>query len=462
MRISQEIILGIGGVKTLKALGIEPDVWHMNEGHSVFLGLERIRNKVKEQGINFYEALEAVRSNTIFTTHTPVPAGNDAFPLTLKDKFFQKYWQEVGINRHNFMDLGLQVQPEGYEIFSLTILAFKLSGRANGVSELHGKVSRHIWKRMWPFIPEEEIPIIHITNGIHTFSWLSKEMSALYDKYLSKDWKDYITHPEIWEKVEEIPDKDMWDTRLKIKEKMFKYLSHKLKSQCRRNEEHPKMIKCYEDIFSTKALVIGFARRFATYKRATLIFENKERLLKLLSDPDRPVYLVFAGKAHPADEPGQALIKEIYDISRSPEFFGKVFFIEDYNIKLAKKLVHGVDVWLNTPRRPLEASGTSGQKVPVNGGLNLSILDGWWCEGYNGENGWAIGTEEENIGHEQQDRIDRESLYDILEYEVIPAFFERDENGLPQKWIKLMKNSIKSVIPKFSTDRMVKDYADKL
>jgi starch phosphorylase len=461
MRISQEILLGIGGVRALRALGIKPDAWHMNEGHSVFLGLSRIRELVREEGLQFNEALEAVAANNIFTTHTPVPAGHDAFPLTLKDKYFKHYWESVKIKRSEFMELGLEIQPAGYQIFSLTILAFNLARFSNGVSELHGKVSRELWKGVWPNVPVEEIPIGHVTNGIHTLSWVGREMAELFDKYLGPDWRKRLTYADYWQKVDEIPDEQIWKVKRILKEKMIKHLHRRLVEQYERNGMGLLQTKKIGSILNPDALIIGFARRFATYKRATLLFRDKERLAKILNDPNRPVQIIFAGKAHPKDVDGQKLIREIWELSQQEPFKGKIILVEGYDINMARHLVAGTDVWLNNPRRPHEASGTSGQKVPVNAGINLSVLDGWWVEGYNGKNGWAFGDGEVHEDHELHDTLDSIELYELLEQEVIPTFFDRDESGIPRKWLTIARESMKSVIPEFTTHRMLKDYVEQ-
>ncbi len=462
MRISQEIVLGMGGVLVLNALGIEPCVWHMNEGHSVFLALERIRQLVQNQGLDFYEAMEAVAANTIFTTHTPVPAGNDAFPLHFVDKFFQRYWETVGIRRYQFMELGSQVQPEGYEIFNLTILALKLSKFRNGVSKLHGEVSRQLWKDVWAGIPDDEIPITHITNGVHTNTWTFYTMRKLYEEYLGKDWNDHVDEPFFWKGVFSIPDKALWDAKISIKKKMFTHLRERIQKQQARNKIGTLHLSRLKEMMKPEVLTIGFARRFATYKRAALIFRNKERLKRILNNPDRPVQLVFAGKAHPKDIPGQELIRNINQIAMEDGFRGKVFFIENYDMSLARDLVSGVDVWLNNPRRPQEASGTSGQKVGLNGGINFSVLDGWWVEGFNGQNGFAFGDREDYRDLDELDDWDSEAIYDILENDIAPLYYAIGEDGLPHEWIKMMKNSISTIMPEFNTTRMVKDYVQKL
>jgi len=463
MRISQEILLGMGGVKVLRKLGIDPSVWHMNEGHSVFMSLERIKELVNGSDLTFYEALENVRANTIFTTHTPVPAGNDAFPLSLKDKYFKEYWESVGLSRQQFMDLGLQKTPEGFELFSLTILALKVAGRENGVSALHGKVSSDLWKEVWPDIPKEENPITHVTNGVHTLTWMSRDMKELLHKYIANDWYHFTSKQDMWKKVFDIPDEELWQTHMKHKKRLIEFIHESIKNQYRRYRFSQKDINAIDELMDPDALIIGFARRFATYKRATLLFRDVERLRQIMSNSDKKIHFVFSGKAHPADKGGQALIKNIHAIAKEEGFKGKIFFLENYSLHVARYLVRGVDVWLNNPKRPLEASGTSGQKVPVNGGLNFSILDGWWDEGYNTKNGWAINEKIITVDDDEtQADIDSASLYDILENEVIETFYDRDENGMPKRWIEMMKHSMASVIPEFSMDNMVKKYTNQL
>ncbi|NOX36003.1 MAG: glycosyltransferase family 1 protein [Calditrichaeota bacterium] len=462
MRISQEIVLGMGGVKALKRLNIHPDAWHMNEGHSVFLSLERIRDLVKSEGLKFHEALEAVAANTIFTTHTPVPAGNDAFPAPIKEKYFQKYWQSVGIKRSEFMELGSQAQPEGYEIFNLTILSLKLSRFRNGVSELHGKVSRQLWHDVWKDIPEEEVPITHITNGVHNMTWTVRKIRELFDDHLGQEWRWRLDDPDFWRAVQEIPDEALWQAKMELKEKMLQHVRERLRAQFQRNRIGTLLIRRLEEMLKPEILTIGFARRFATYKRGTLIFRDPERLKRILNHPERPVQIIFAGKAHPRDEGGKALIRTIYEYSMKEGFQGKIFFVEGYDMSLARDLVSGADVWLNNPRRPQEASGTSGQKVGLNAGINFSVLDGWWVEGYNGKNGWAFGDQEDFQNLEELDDLDAAAIYDILENDIIPAYYERDEAGLPRQWIQIMKQSIMSILPIFNTHRMVKEYVRKL
>ncbi len=462
MRISQEIVLGMGGSRALRELGIEPAVWHMNEGHSVFLALERIQHLVKSQGLGFYEALEAVAANTVFTTHTPVPAGNDAFPGHIKEKYFQSYWESVGIKRHEFMALGAETQPEGYEIFNLTILSLKLSRFRNAVSRLHGEVSRRLWHKVWPEAPAEEVPITHVTNGVHAKTWTVSHTRQLLDKFLEGDWRTRLNDPVFWRQVLDIPDEAIWQAKLAAKRKMLDHVRFRLEQQFLRNKVGTLHVRRLKDVLNPQVLTIGFARRFATYKRGTLIFRHPERLLSLLNNPERPVQILFAGKAHPRDEGGQELIRQIYEYSFKDGFRGKIFFIEGYDMHLARELVAGVDVWLNNPRRPQEASGTSGQKVGLNAGLNFSVLDGWWVEGYNGKNGWAFGDREDYQNLEELDEWDSEAIYDLLETEIIPLYYQRDEQGIPRGWTQMMKQSLASIMPQFNTNRMLHEYVDKL
>lgn len=442
-RIQQEIILGIGGSRALDALGIKPDVYHMNEGHSSFLGLELLRKLIHDNGLSFDAARQVCSSMLAFTSHTPVPAGNDVFHEYLIDKYLTNFWILLKIDRMTFMGLGSRTYDNN---FNMTILALKLSGIKNGVSELHGAVTRNMFNDLWSNIPEDEVPITHITNGVHTLSWISSEFYDLYNKYMPSDWVQNIHDPKIWSNVNDIPSTKIWEAHCKLKHDLADYLSN----------------ESTELIFNPDALTIGFARRFATYKRADLIFRDIKRLAKLANDSQRPIQLIFAGKAHPADRPAQEIIKKIHEISKSNDFRNKVIVLENYDISIAMKLVSGVDVWLNNPRRPLEASGTSGQKVCINGIVNFSVLDGWWCEGYNEENGWIIGDDTFYPNEHLQDRADSESLYATLENRIIPAYYDRNSDGVPEKWVQIMKQSIVSVTPLFSTNRMVTDYYEKI
>ncbi len=461
MRISQEIVLGIGGVRALRALGLRPTVWHMNEGHSAFMVLEQVRQLVQDEGLTFDEARDIVTACNVFTTHTPVPAGHDAFPLNLVERYFSNYWPQMGLNRDSFMALGYQ--QAGWDArFSMTVLAFKLSGRYNGVSELHGRVSRKMWNELWPDRPVDEVPISHITNGVHTRTWLAPEIARLFDTYLGDGWEERLDDPATWEAVEDIPDAELWRVHCQRKQMMINHLRKRLRSQRERILASVEEIAEAESVLDLDALTIGFARRFATYKRATLIFRDMDRIQRILNAEGRPVQIIFAGKAHPADEPGKALIKHIIELSKHPGFKGRVVFIEDYDINVARYLVRGVDLWLNNPRRPLEASGTSGQKAALNAVPNFSVLDGWWPEAYDGTNGWAIGDGREYTNPEEQDAVDAESLYRTLENEIVPLFYDRDADGIPHGWLRVAKASVRTCAPRFSMQRMVKEYVERM
>jgi starch phosphorylase len=461
LRISQEIILGVGGVRALRKLGYHPQGWHMNEGHSAFLGLERARELV-EEGHSFEESVDIIRNSSIFTTHTPVPAGNDEFPLWLVDKYFSNLWPLLGLEREEFINLARHQVSWG-ETFSMPILAFRFSGYSNGVSELHGQVARKMWNFLWPEKKEHQVPISHITNGVHTCTWLARRMGVLFDQYLPHGWREEQDNPEMWEAVLEIPDQELWAVRRHLKRKLVAYIRERARHQWLNDGVHPVQTVASGTLLDPYALTIGFARRFATYKRADLILTEYERLLKLINQPNRPVQIIFAGKAHPADEPGKLLIQEVYRKVKAAENGGRLVFLEDYDMNLARYLVQGVDVWLNTPRRPNEASGTSGQKAALNGVLNFSILDGWWREGYNGSNGWAIGQDKDYTDPAVQDAEDLASLYTILEKEIIPLYYDRRAGDLlPEKWVHKTKECIRTLAPRFSMTRMVKDYAERL
>ncbi len=460
MRISQEIVLGIGGVRALRALGITPAAWHLNEGHAAFLSLERCRELVT-QGLTFNEAHEVVISNSLFTTHTPVPAGNDTFSYELVDKYFNSYWSQLGLTREQFMAVAKEDHGWGAS-YGMTVLAMKLTGHHNGVSKLHGEVSRKMWQFLWPGLDVDEIPIGSITNGVHTFSWIAPEVNELFGRYLDKDWGRYVDQQSFWdERIDNIPDSELWHTHHLRKEALITYARTRLRQQHLRQGEGDRRIAEFDHILDPDALIIGFGRRFATYKRATLLFRNLERLKRIVSNPEKPLQIIFAGKAHPADDPGKALIEQIYKLSRSEEFRGKIVLLENYDIDMARYLVSGTDVWLNNPIRPYEASGTSGQKAALNGQPNCSILDGWWAEGYNGKNGWAIGQERDYHDLEVQAEDDSNSLYRILEDEIIPLFFDRGSDNIPHQWIGYMKEAIRSCAPQFSMRRMVKEYTTR-
>ena len=462
MRIRQEVILGMGGVHVLKKLGLNPSVYHMNEGHSSFLTLEVIKDIIKEKEVSFEVARDIATSKTVFTTHTPVPAGNDIFPVSLVEKYFKDFWPRLGLTREQFLKLGMK-PCDGLEPgFNMGILALKTAGLKNGVSKLHGEVSRELFADVWPHIAPSESPITHVTNGIHTCTWLAPKLKELYNKYLIPYWQDNIHEDFVWEKIRTIPDDKLWKVHTDRKIKLLELVKENVTKRLRREGMNYEEITEITSKLNPEALTIGFARRFATYKRATLIFKDLERITQILNDANRPVQLIFAGKAHPADKEGQDLIKYIHEISMKPQFKGKIFVLENYNIEISRYLVSGVDVWLNNPRRPMEASGTSGQKASVNGVVNFSVLDGWWAEGYNQKNGWTIGTHAEYSSYEEQDRADSESMYYTLEHKIIPAYYDKDKNGTSKTWMEYMKNSIVSTGGKYSTSRMLVDYTNQL
>ena len=460
MRMRQEIMLGIGGVKALSALGIEAEVFHMNEGHSAFLALERIRLNIVERKLDFYSALQVVAAANVFTTHTPVPAGNDSFPREMMRKYFAQFAKELNIPFDELFSFG-QTRVNPSDPFSMTILALRLSRHANGVSKLHGEVTRSLWKDVWTGVPVHEVPITSITNGVHTKTWMAPEFSALYRKYL-RDWEEHLTEPDFWRGVIDIPDTQLWETHQKLKLRLVEFVRERIRMRRERVGESPEALRSANQILDPEILTIGFARRFATYKRGALLFSNQERLHRLLNDTTRPVQFIFAGKAHPRDEAGKALIQEVYKFSRQAGLENRLVFVEDYDSYIARRLVQGVDLWLNHPLRPLEASGTSGMKLAPNGGLNLSVLDGWWREGYNGNNGWAIGPEIENGTIEFQNEVDASSLYQLLENQIIPLYYAKPDGKLPLAWLQLMRESIRSVTPVFNTHRMVKEYTERL
>ncbi|MFQ3630375.1 alpha-glucan family phosphorylase [Roseiflexus sp.] len=456
MRIAQEIVLGIGGVRALRQLGIHPNVWHMNEGHSAFLVLELVREKVA-QGVPFDEAWRDVRAQSVFTTHTPVPAGNDAFPLHLMEKYFGSFWPQLGLTREQFFDIALQHQYWG-PTFAMTVLALKGSHAHNGVSKLHGHVARGMWHWLYPGAAQDEVPITSITNGVHSSTWLAPAMRRLYDEALGPDWEEDLDNVARWAKVHNIPDDQLWEVRQALKRDLVILARERVRQRHLRLGSPPQIWPVLDE----KILTIGFARRFATYKRATLLFREPERLKALLNRSDRPMQIIFAGKAHPADDPGKLFIQQVYQMSQQPGFLGRILFVEEYDMALARALVQGVDVWLNTPRRPHEASGTSGQKAGLNGVVNVSILDGWWPEAYNGKNGWAVGEEREYSNQDEQDWHDAQHLYRILEQEVIPTYYDRGPDGVPHRWLAISKESIATIAPVFSTRRMVKEYVTRL
>lgn len=459
MRIRQEIVLGMAGIKLLKRLGLNPSVYHMNEGHSAFLTLEVIKDAMEEKQVSFEVAKSMCSAKTVFTTHTPVPAGNDIFPIELMDKYFSNFWPKLGISREDFLRLGMKNSQGIEQGFNMGMLALRIAGKKNGVSKLHGAVSRRLFSDVWPNIAPDESPIEYVTNGIHTCSWLAPSMKKLFNQYLKPYWQDNIQDDETWNDIKNIPNKELWDTHTDRKKKLCALVKNNITTRLKSSGYNYEEINEIVSKLNPNALTIGFARRFATYKRATLIFRDLERLTQLLNNPERPVQLIFAGKAHPADKEGQDLIKYIHEVSMKPQFKGKIFLLENYNIAMSRYLISGVDVWLNNPRRPMEASGTSGQKASVNGVINFSVLDGWWAEGYNQKNGWTIGDNTEYQSYEEQDIADSESLYNTLENKIIPLYYEnKKEDGVSDKWMEMFKNSIISTGGKYSTSRMVIDY----
>ena len=460
-RIHQEILLGIGGVKALKAIGLDPQVYHVNEGHSAFLLLERIRMLMNEKGLTFDQARELVWSTTVFTTHTPVDAGNERFDPDLMNKHFTDYAKELGLKWDDFMALGRENPNNISEEFCMTVLALKLSAFSNGVSKLHGHVSRKMWQKLFPEVPSEEIPILSVTNGVHVQSWLNPELRKLLTSGPTTTENGELPDTAMWHKIDRVPDEEFWRNQNDNRKRLVHFIREHVAWQLARRGSSAAEMNRAKELFDPKVLTIGFARRFAVYKRANLFLRNPERLKKILTDPKHPVQIVVAGKAHPADHYGKDLIKQIVEYSKLPDFLGRIIFLEDYDLKVARYLVQGTDVWLNMPRRPLEASGTSGMKAAINGTLNLSILDGWWDEAYNPEVGFAIGQGEDYSDTETQDSIESDLLYGALEKEIVPMFYNRDETNVPRQWVRMMKNSIKMLGPEFNTQRMARDYITK-
>jgi starch phosphorylase len=461
MRIRQEILLGIGGVRLLKALKINPNVFHMNEGHSAFASLERIRQLREEDGLSFDEARELVRASNVFTTHTPVPAGNDYFDADLVTTHFQNYVGGLGISLPVLLGYGRIHPTDQEELFCMTVLALRLSGYSNGVSKLHGKVSREMWQEAWPHFPTEDVPIDHITNGVHIASWISNEMAYLYSRYLGPEWNEDPDSQAVWARVLKVPDSELWRAHGRRRARLISFTRERLGVQLERRGASPDTIRHAREALNNEALTIVFARRFATYKRAILLLRDIDRLARIVGDPERPVQFIFAGKAHPKDAEGKEFIRRVVEVASDPRFRDHIVFIEDYDINVGRYLVQGADVWLNNPRRPLEACGTSGMKSAANGGLNLSILDGWWDEGYEPGLGWAIGSGEQYDNPDLQDQVEALALYRLLETEVVPLFYSRDSDGLPRGWIRYMKKNLTKLCPTFNTHRMLEDYTDK-
>lgn len=460
-RIQQEIVLGIGGLRAMHALNLHPTVYHMNEGHSAFMALERVRIAMERHGMNFQEGLELTRSSNLFTTHTPVPAGIDVFNRDLMDRYFGSYAPRLGLSMQDFLDIGWHRNTPKGDGFSMAVCALGMSSHANGVSKLHGAVSRDMWKDLYPGLPAEEVPIEHITNGVHIRSYISMEMAQLYDRYLGPRWIQAPDDQSVWAKVDQIPSEELWRTHERRRERLVAFARQRLQKQLTQRGAPPSEIAAATEVLHPEALTIGFARRFATYKRATLLFKDVERLARILCNKERPVQLIIAGKAHPQDEPAKQYIKELVAHTRDERFRRHIVFIENYDVVVARYLVQGVDVWLNNPRRPLEASGTSGMKAAANGVLNLSILDGWWDEGYQPGNGWAIGHGEEYKETIYQDEVEANALYELLEKDVVPQFYDRTKDNLPRGWLAMMKNTMRQLIPVFNTDRMVSEYTDR-
>ena len=456
-RLKQEIILGIGGVRALRALGINPTIWHANEGHAAFMMLERIR-ELLAHGIDFDHALRTVQATTVFTTHTPVPAGNDTFSSELVEKYFHKYWTSLGLQRDDFLSLG-KIRKDD-PLFNMTVLGLKLSNYRNGVSQLHGWVCRRMWHSLWPQLEEKDVPISSVTNGVHLPTWISHQMFRLFSKHLGEDWLEKHDNPALGERIMTIPDDELLFARRWLKGKLITFVKNQARKRWYQDCVSADHALALGGLLDTEVLTIGYARRFTDYKRPGLIFYNIERLQRLLTDELRPVQIIFAGKAHPQDEPGKQLIKEVFQIAKDPRCGGRIAFIEDYDMQAARYLVQGVDLWLNTPQQLQEASGTSGMKAALNGALHLSVLDGWWYEGYNGTNGWAIGNNIESLSPEEQDHRDAEMLYSILENKIIPLYYERDINGVPRAWLQMVKESMRSIVPYFSARRMVKEYTE--
>jgi starch phosphorylase len=454
-RLRQEIALGIGGVRVIRALGIDPDVWHSNEGHVAFMLLERVREAVRS-GMNFEQAKEHVRKHSVFTTHTPVPAGHDAFPFPMIEQYFWHYWPELGIDKEQFFDLGRHQEPWG-EAFNMTTLSMNLSSTRNAVSVRHGEVTRE----MWPQFSQKEGDIHSVTNGVHVPTWLAPEMEQLFNRELGNEWAKHIADTKFWDNFRNVPDEAVWRARQQLKTSLFSFITDRVRRTWLTGGMDPSMFVANGMLLDPSILTIGFARRFATYKRATLLFRDLDRLKRLLTDPLRPVQFVFSGKAHPADEGGRHLIHEIYQFANDPAFEGRIAFVQNYGMHVAKYLVRGVDVWMNNPKAPLEASGTSGMKAAINGVPNFSIQDGWWIEGWNGKNGWGIDGAMTG-SPEDQDRQDANNMYDVLEKQIVPLYYDKDIDGIPHKWLQVAKESIATILPRFSAERMVGEYIRNL
>jgi starch phosphorylase len=459
LRLQQELVLGIGGVRVLRALSIQPAVWHANEGHTAFMMLERIREEV-EKGKSFTTAAQRIRATTTFTTHTPVPAGTDVFPVQLVERHLLGYWESMGLSREEFLQLGQSGSEE--RTFNMTALGLKMAEHRNAVSQLHGRVTRKMWHVLWPEVKEDEVPISHITNGVHVPTWVAPEMAQLYNKYLDMDVIKRQDDAKLWRRVSEIPDAELWQVRQVLKRKLIGAMVERARECSTDRECNAQQILAMGALLNPEVLTIGFVRRFTEYKRPALIFHDVERLKRIVLNQWQPVQIIFAGKSHPADLPSKNLLHQVYTLGTDREFQGRIVFVEDYDMHIAHYLVHGVDLWLNTPRRPREACGSSGIKASLNGVLHLSVRDGWWYEGYNGANGWAIGDSAEPPLPEEQDSADAESLYHLLEDEIVSLYYERDRDGVPHDWIRFVKEAISSVMPVFCARRMLKEYTERM
>ncbi|MDH5695216.1 MAG: alpha-glucan family phosphorylase [Dehalococcoidia bacterium] len=459
LRIQQELVLGIGGVRVLRALGIQPVIWHANEGHTAFMMLERIREEV-QKGITFAEAARKVQATTVFTTHTPVPAGNDVFPVQLVERYLHGYWESLGLSSEEFLQLGQDGSDE--QTFNMTVLGLKMAEHRNAVSRLHGRVARKMWHVLWPEVAENNVPISHVTNGIHVPTWVAPELRHLYERYLGKDWGKRHDYARLWERVLDIPDDELWAVRQLLKRKLIAAILERAQKRWTEGGVAPQQVLAIGALLNLEVLTIGFVRRFTEYKRPALIFHDIERLKQIVSDQWRPVQIIFAGKSHPADFPSRSLLHQVYNLATDREFQGRIAFVEDYDMHMARYLVHGVDLWLNNPRRLQEACGTSGMKASLNGVPHLSIRDGWWHEGYNGANGWAIGDSSDSLSPDGEDKSDAEALYRLLEQEIVPLYYERDRRGVPHGWIRVVKEAIRSTAPIFCTRRMVKEYTTQM
>jgi starch phosphorylase len=460
LRIQQEIVLGMGGVRVLRALGVSPAIWHANEGHTAFMMLERLREKVAE-GMSFTEAMSVVQAATVFTTHTPVMAGNDIFPATLVDKYFHGYWEPLGIDRETFFRLGQAGSSEPKSL-NMTALALRMANQRSAVSQLHGKVTRRMWHGVWPEVPEDGVPIAYVTNGIHVPTWVAAELNKLFERYLGEDWISHHDDSGLWARLRDIPDEELWAVRQQLKRKLVGAIRERMRSRWIDDDVPWRQMMAMGALLDPEALTLAFARRFTEYKRPALLFRDTERLKRIIDNEFHPVQIIFAGKSHPADLASKQLMQQVYNIATDREFRGRIIFVEDYDMHLARYLVHGVDVWLNTPRRLQEACGTSGMKASLNGVLHLSVPDGWWYEGYNGKNGWVVGDSPDTFQAGTEDQTDAEAIYRLLEAEVVPLYYRRDVNGVPHDWINMVKESIISIVPAFCARRMLKEYTQRM